>query len=217
MAALLLSLWGPVSVQAQETRSHTLSIQYHRAEAAYRTGANLMEAKIRLDNVLEELPDDVAARKLRARVLLELGRAEDALNDASHAAELVPEDGEARLIHAEAARLAGEHELAVDELQAAADHVFDDPRLHLRLSWNAYLLDEMDQAEAYARTSLALQATDAAFYQLARIFLRQDQRDQAATVLERGIKMRMVQPVVIQRDSVLQQVSDHPRLRAFMP
>jgi hypothetical protein len=67
LGALLLFLLSP-DARSQD-RPPAIEVQFHRAEAAWKTGASLHEAKARIDRVLEEIPGDVDARKLRARHL----------------------------------------------------------------------------------------------------------------------------------------------------
>lgn len=206
---------GPV--QAQVVRSAELNVQYHRAETAWKSGASMLEAKARIDRVLKELPDDVAARKLRAQVLMALERPAEALVDARRAAQLDPGDGEARLILAEAARLLGDTALARAALDAAAERVLEDAAIHLRLSWNAALLGQLDKAEAYARIALALDARAApAYYQLARVFLQQEQPDAAAAILARGLKQSILDPNALQRDTLLSRLVTHPALQDYL-
>lgn len=217
LVLMLLFLGTAPESAAQSERPPELSMEYHRAEAAWRSGASLLEAKARLDRVLEERPDDFEARTLRAEVLLAMGRPEEALDDARRATQLVPESGRAHLIMAEAARLSSNLELAEEELDAAAEHLVDDAALHIRFSWNAALLGRLDQAEAFARIALALdEDSAAAYYQLARVFMLKKQPDQAAAILERGLRASLLNAGGITQDSVLTRVKDHPSLRGFV-
>lgn len=213
--ALLASLAGPVA--AQVVRPQELTAQFNRAETAWKSGASVLEAKARVDRVLRELPNDVAALKLRAQVLMALDRPEEALHDAIRSVQLAPEDGEAHLVLCEAARLSGQQDLARKALDDAAERVLDDAAFHIRLSWNAALLDELDKAEAFARVALGLDARAApAYYQLARVFVQQDKPDDAAAVLARGLRNMMLDPVAIQKDSLLARVADHALLHDLM-
>ena len=189
---------------AQVDRPPELDMHYHRAEAAWRSGMSMLEAKARVDRVLEALPDDVAALKLRAQVLLAMSRYGEALSDARHAVRLASGDGEAHLILSEAARLSNDRALALKALEAAAEHVLDDPVLHIRLSWNAAELGQLEQAESYARIALALDpALPAAYYQLARVFVQRQNEEAAAEVLVRGLRRSVVDPVTIEQDPLL--------------
>jgi predicted Zn-dependent protease len=206
---LCTGLWA-APAQGQIVRPPELSAQYHRAETAWKSGTSMLEAKARVDRVLKELPDDVAARKLRAQVLMAMDRPVEALADARRAVALSPADGEAYLILCVTARVAGERRLAVEALDAAAERVLDDAAFHIRLSWNAALLGQLDKAEAFARIALALGATEAAaYYQLARVFIQKDQLDDAASILARGLRRSVLDPATIQRDTLLVRVATH--------
>lgn len=218
-ALLVLALAGTAAgpVAGQIVRSQELSVQFSRAETAWRSGASVLEAKARIDRVLKELPDDIEALKLRAQVLMAMARPQEALADARHAVALAPEDGEAHLILSEAARLAGDEALALHSLDAAAERVLDDAAFHLRLSANAVLLDQLDKAEAFARIALALDAQSAAaYYQLARVFVQKAQPDDAASILARGLRSAVLDPVAIQQDTVLTRVAGHQALQDLM-
>ena len=194
-------------------RSPDQERQFRRALMAWRTGASLLEAKARLDHLLRELPDDVEARKLRAEVLLEMGRPEEALRDATRVVELRPQDGEGHLLHAEAAREDSRLEAARAALDRAAEHLPKQARLHTRFSWNAMLLDRLAQAEAFGRVALALDSTSApAYRQLARVFLQRERPDEAAAVLARGLRAEVLQPRALHEDELLRSLTDHARL-----
>lgn len=211
----LLLLTGVV--HGQPVRSPELNVQYHRAETAWRSGASILEAKARLDRVLRALPDDGEARKLRAQVLLAMDRPEEALHDARRAVEIRPDDGEAYLILCEAARLTGHDREALAALDAAAERVLEDAAFHLRLSWNATLLGQTDKAEAFARIALALNPTEAAaYYQLARIFVRQERLDDAAAVLARGLHSSILDPAAVRKDETLGRLADHALLEGLL-
>src|SRR5690606_27824545 len=100
-------------------------------------------------------------------------------------------DGEAHLILAEAAHAAGHEEMALVALgrAAEAEPILTDASCHVRMSWLAADMDRLSWAEAFARTALALDARNPApYYQLARVFVLQDQADLAAEVLAQGIR-----------------------------
>ena len=201
----------------QRERPPRLDRQFRRALTAWRTGSSLFEAKARLDRVLQEMPGDVEARKLRADVLLRMGRPEEALRDARRAVALRPRDGEAHLLHAEAARESSHLDQARDALDQAAEYLPQESALHTRLSWNAMLLDRPAQAEAFGRVALALDSTSAAAYrQLARVFIMRDRPDEAASVLMRGLQEEVVQPRSIREDELLRQLTDHPLLESVL-
>ncbi len=217
-ALMLLAAGGATDGWAQTTaRPHKLEIQLHRAETAWKSGASLLEAKARLDRVLDKLPDDLEARTLRAEVLLDLNRPEEALVDARRAVALAPSSGQAYLLLTEAARRSSHLDLARRALQQAARKLGENAARHVRLSWNAVLLGKPALAESLAREALALDETEAAaYYQLARVFLRQEQPDQAAAALARGLESGIAAPSFIRGDRVLRRVAEHPRLRRWM-
>lgn len=217
LLAVLVFAGAPTPASGQIIRSPELSLQFHRAEAAWKSGASVLEAKARVDRVLEELPGDVAARKLRAEVLLAMERSEEALQDARQAVELAPGDGEAYVLLCEAARLSGHREEALEALEAASERVLEGAGLHVRLSWNAEALGQLEMAEAFGRIALALGETEpAAYLQLARVFTRQGNRDAAAAVLSRGLRTSVLIPQAIRSDTVLVRVVDHPDLARLM-
>ena len=216
-AALLagLPVLTATSAHAQGVRPPELNVQYHRAETAWKSGASVLEVKARIDRVLEALPDDVEALKLRAQALLKMDRPEEALVDVRRAVELRPKDGEAHLILCEAARRTGDAEGAEHALEAASALALDDAALHIRLSWNAVLLEKLDKAESFARVAMASDPDEAAaYYQLARVFVLKQQPEAAATVLLNGLNASLLDPVAITADTVLVHVVDHPDLRA---
>lgn len=199
-------------------RSPEIKRQLRRARTAWRTESSLLEAKARLDRILRALPTDTEVRTLRARVLLKMGRPAEAFDDARRAADLAPKNGEAHLLCAEAARELSHFEAARRALDAAADHLpAEDAALHARLSWNALLLDRLDQAEAFGRVALQLDSTSApAHRQLARVFLQRERADEAAAVLARGLRSDVLRPRALREDELLRRLIDHPRLRDVM-
>lgn len=214
VAAVLLI---PLEAAEAQQRPPTLEVQFSRAEAAWKTGASLHEAKARVDRVIDELPDDAQARKLRAQVLSALNRPGDALTDALKAAELAPDDAEARLILCEVAIAADELVLAVRELDAAAERVLDDPILNLRLSINALALGQLERAEAFARTAYNLAPRNPqVHYQLARVFVRRGMEQEAAAILSRGFQSTTLNSGLIRTDSLLRRVANHPELRDLL-
>lgn len=217
---VLVLLFGStilMEASAQDRRPPELDVEFHRAEKAWRSGASVLEAKIRVDRVLDELPADPEARKLRAQILMSMDRYEEALTDARQAVQLRPQDGEAYLVLSEAARMNDDEHLAINALDAAAERVLEDADFHIRLSWNASLLGQLDRAEAYARIALALGPTRApAYYQLARVFVRKEQIDDAAAILSRGLRQDLLDPATIQNDSVLTKISGHDALAGLM-
>lgn len=207
----------PAASHGQELRPPELTVQFHRAQTAWKSGVSVLEAKARVDRVLKELPDDVGARKLRAQVLLAMDRPAEAVVDARRAVELDESDGEAYLILCEALRIVGDQAMAELALDSAAERVLEDASFHIRLSWNAALLNQLDKAEAFARIALALDSSEAAaYYQLARVFLQRSQPNDAAAVLARGLRNEVLDPAAIQRDSLLIGLVDHSELEGLL-
>lgn len=205
------------TAQVPPPRPPELNVQYHRAETAYRSGASMLEAKARVDRVLESLPQDAEALKLRARVLLNLNRSEEAVVDAEKAVQLNPKDAEAYLILCEAARQSEDVARAEEALGQAASLVFNDAALHVRLSWNAEQLGLLEKAEAFARTALALDGTiSAGYYQLARVFMLKQQPEAAALILRQGFERELLDASVVRADTELAALARHPALQTFL-
>jgi len=204
-------------MRSRTVRTPQLNMQYHRAEAAWKSGSSMLEAKVRVDRVLKALPEDQDARKLRAQVLLALDRPVEALIDAREAVRLDPDDGEAYLILCEAARRHGDIADAKMALDKAAERILDAPDMHIRLSWSAVELKEYDKAEAYARIALA-QGPEiaAAYYQLARVFFLKDQPDDAAIVLSKGFKAEVLETAFVRNDEILRHLVAHPLLSEWL-
>lgn len=218
---LVVLLFGgsavPVPGSAQGVRPPDLSAQFHRAETAWRSGASILEAKARIDRVLESRPNDAEALRLRAQVLMGMDRPQEALRDARRAVAIDPKSAESQLVLCEVARTAGERMLAEQSLQTASELVFDDAALHVRLSWNAVLLDQVEKAEAFARTALALDAdAPSAYYQLARVFVLQDHPDAAAMILSKGFRRLLLDPSTVQGDSLLTRLTAHPTVQPHL-
>ncbi len=216
---LLLLFFGAASqpalaqerhARALRERTPEMTIQYHRAETAWKSGGSMLEAKARVDRVLKELPDDVEARKLRAEVLIGMGRPAEGLADAQRAVLLSPSDGEAQLILSEAARLCGKAELAEDALDRAAKHEEQTAAFQVRLSWNALELGLLDKAERFGRAALALGPEEpVVYYQLARVLVRRDRSNDAAAVIARGLRAYVVSPEAVVGDPLLAPLLRH--------
>ncbi len=205
-------LLGASTVSAQKrpppripaARPARLNVQYHRAEIAWKTGNSLLEAKARIDRVLNEIPADAEARKLRAGIYLSMGRPQKALIDAHAAAEINPFDGEAYLLQCEAGVRAGANQVALKALNQSAGLLLDRSTFHVRLSRCAVSLHRYNAAEAYARTAVAGNSRNAdAYLQLARVFVLGENPGKAVTVLERGMKFQVLNFSVIRRDTLL--------------
>jgi tetratricopeptide (TPR) repeat protein len=197
----------------QIVRPPDLKLQFHRAQRAFRTGSSSYEAKTRLDRVIEALPDDGEARLLRAKVLLRLGRPEEALLDARAAVALFPSDGEAYLLLCETARAAGLLDESLRALEQAASLIQDDPNLHIRLSFNAQMLGKLDQAEAFARLAYTLDQTlPGAVRQLARVFVAKGRQDSAITLLASALESGVLSPTLLGSDAELKSLTSRPEL-----
>lgn len=215
-ALLLVVVAACPPAMGQPVRTPELNQQYHRAEMAWKSGTNLLEAKARVDRVLRALPDDPEARKLRAQVLLRLGRPLQALQDARQAVRLRPADAEAHLVRCEAALRSGFLKEAEEALDAAAERALEGVDLHVRLSWNAVELGQLDKAEAFARIALAQSPPRAAaYYQMARVFVLKAEFGQAATVLARGLEAGLLDPAVVTADATLSRLTRHPLLHRW--
>ncbi|MBO6574025.1 MAG: tetratricopeptide repeat protein [Rhodothermales bacterium] len=216
LLTILILLLSVQTVDAQIVRPPELRLQFHRAERAWRTGASLHEAKRRLDQVIAELPEDTEALLLRGKVLLMLDDAEGAMEDAQATVGLEPENGEAWLLFAEAARTAGAVDTALSALKEAGDLIQGGADLHVRLSINARMLGDLDQAEAFARVARTQDpGSPAAHLQLARVFVAKNRTDAAATVLAGALENGVLSPADVISDRELQPLTALPALAAW--
>jgi len=201
----LLVVWLVMrDASAQELRPPALDAQFHRARVAWNAGGSLLEAKVRLDRVLDAMPDDVPALTLRSSVLLEMGRYFESLEDARHAAALHPDEGEAHLAVCRAARRLGRDSLAVHALVEAARLLEPDAVLHVELSEEALALGRLEEAEAVARVAVALsQANPEALLQLSRVFVARGRTREAATVLSGAVEDGYLELGRVERDSAM--------------
>ena len=204
---------------AQVQPSEQVQMQFHRAQTAWRNQTSLLEAKVRVDQVLRDAPNHAEAWKLRAEVLIAMKRYEDALRDAQQATSLNPQDGGAFLVLAEAARLNNDNDLARSSLQKASTlSINAGADFHIKLSRSAVLLGESDfnMAESFARVALAKDPDyPEAYYQLARVFVLQKRTTDAATTLNRGFQAMLLDPVYIGFDSTLSVLQVHPMLQEY--
>ena len=221
VVVLVLMLLLPSQIAFGQVKpDERVQMNFHRAETAWRNRTSLLEAKVRADQVLRAAPDHANALKLRAEVLIAMERYEDALQDAERATTLDPNDGSAHLLLAEAARLAGNTALARGALERAASLAIEEgAEFHIRLSRIALLLGEEDwgMAESYARVALAKDRNSpAAYYQLARVFAKQDRIEDAITTLTRGFESDLLDAVYLKSDSTLSRLAGHDRLMEYM-
>ncbi|MFT5143884.1 MAG: putative Zn-dependent protease [Rhodothermales bacterium] len=217
LALIVFTLSLPhLEAAGQIVRPPELRLQFHRAERAFRAGSSANEAKSRLDLVIAGLPHDAEALMLRAKVLLAMERPEAAFADAKLAAELMPGNGEAHLLVCETARESGDVAEALRALGRAAALITGGPDLHIRLSQNAQLLGELDQAEAYARVAHTQDETlPEAAYQLARVFLAKGRPDAAATIIAGGLEDGVLSAAEVSRDKDLEALTTRPELAAW--
>ncbi|NNE71581.1 MAG: tetratricopeptide repeat protein [Rhodothermales bacterium] len=216
LTILLIAFLLPEGSQGQIVRPQELSLQYHRAERAFRTGSSLNEAKTRLDTVIRALPEDVEALMLRSQVLLALGRPEDAARDAQSAVALQPANGEAWLLLCETRRSAGAVAEAVTALERAGSLIDSGADLHIRLSYNAQMLGDLDQAEAFGRLALTQDRSPAgANVQLARVFQAKSRPDAAAVTLAGGLEKGILTARDVTADPELSSLRSRPELQRW--
>ncbi len=216
---LIMLLLSSQDAIGQIKQPEQIQMQFHRAQTAWRNQTSILEAKVRVDQVLRDAPNHAEAWKLRAEVLIAMERYQDALHDAEKATLLDPGDGEAFLILAEAARLNQNNELAISSLEKAATlSINAGADFHIKLSRSAVLLgeSELNMAESFARVALAKDPDYAeAYYQLARVFVLQKRIEDAATTLIRGFHAELLDPVYIGFDSTLATLRPHPKLKIY--
>lgn len=201
---IILAFLTVAPTAAQDFRPPELNVQFHRAHTAWATGNSLLEAKARIDRVLAVVPDDIEALKLRAAILMDLERPEEALRDASHAARNAPEDGEAHLLRCESAVLIDRNVVAKEALETASDLFLGRTSQYVRLSNCALRLEAMTRAESLARVAVAQDASDPRGYvQLARIFAATGRSDDALALLNRMIDSGVLSRSAVMADSQL--------------
>ncbi|MBT8399833.1 MAG: tetratricopeptide repeat protein [Rhodothermia bacterium] len=203
LVALLL-LGHTLAATAQDIRSPAQSAEFRRAEAAWRSGGSLLEAKERLDNVIASLPADSDALVLRTKILLAMDRNEEAYQDARAAAQLKPEDGEVNLLMTRAARLVGDTTAALAALRRASTTISSDSHSHLRLSVESLHLNRLEEAESLARVAVALDPQNGhARLQLARVLAVRGNVEAAVKALTAAMERSLVTRGRIEEDSIL--------------
>ncbi|MGB0650543.1 MAG: tetratricopeptide repeat protein [Rhodothermales bacterium] len=203
VAALLVSANAP-SAHAQDFRSPELNVQFHRAHTAWSTGNSLLEAKARIDRVLNDRPNDVEALKLRAAILMDMQRPEEAFQDAHRATRLTPEDGEAHLLRCESAAQIGQEYAASEALEQASNLFLERIDHYVRLSSCALEIGAGTRAESLARVAVAQDNTDPRGHvQLARVFLASDEPDEARAIVNRLIEANSLSRLAVMADSQL--------------
>jgi cytochrome c-type biogenesis protein CcmH/NrfG len=204
---LALLVWAgfaalPASVLAQSVRPAEMEVQYHRALIAWESGNSLFEAKARIDRVLTAQPDDVEARMLRASILMDLGRPEEAIDDALFAVQLQPANGEAQLILCETALANSNPSMAKRALAEASDLIVDNIQSLARLSMCALSLEDTARAESLARIAVALDESDPrGAIQLARVFVRTERTQAAVTLLDNLVSKSLLTESAILNDA----------------
>lgn len=200
----LLAILTTFSADAQDFRPPELNVQFHRAHTAWATGNSLLEAKARIDRVLEALPDDVEALKLRAAILLDMDRPSEAFADADRATRITPEDGEAHLLRCESAAETGQDDEARDALEKASNLFLQRIDHYVRLSACALEIDATTRAESLARVAVAQDNTDPRGHvQLARVFLATRKSEEARTIVNRLIEANSLSRMAVMADSQL--------------
>ncbi len=185
-------------------RSNAISAQLYRAEIAYKSGASLLEAKVRVDRVLKQLPNDAEALKLRSRVFVAMGRYKEALSDARKAAAVDPNDGDSQLLVAITALQLGNNELAVRSMDKAAGLLVDNAFAHVELSRLARQMMQLEKAEAFARIAVQLQPNQSSCQiELARAFVAQGKTNAAKLVLQKAVGNGIISGQLIRADSLL--------------
>ncbi|MDG1755281.1 MAG: hypothetical protein P8H65_09925 [Rhodothermales bacterium] len=180
---LALSL-TPVDGFTQNFRPQELDVQFHRAKTAFESGNSLLEAKARVDRVLNGLPNDLEALKLRTAILMGLQRPEEAVDDALMAVRIAESNGEAQLLLCESSMAAGNETLAKTALSTASDLIIESIDHLVRLSWCAVELGDLIRAESLSRIAIAQNPEDTRGHlQLARVFFRGGNEDAAAEVI----------------------------------
>ena len=193
---------GPA--RAQDFRPPELNVQFHRAHTAWSTGNSLLEAKARIDRVLGELPDDVEALKLRAAILMDMDRPEEALADADRAARLSPDNGEAHLLRCESAARIGQLTEASEALEKASNLFLERIDHYVRLSGCALEIGALTRAESLARVAVAQDDSDPSGHiQLARVFLGTGRPDDARSIVNRLIAANSLSRMAVMADSQL--------------
>ncbi len=203
VASLVLG-HGSVVATAQDIRSPAQNAEFRRAEAAWRSGGSLLEAKERLDNVIGSLPADAEALVLRTKILLAMERNEEAYQDARKASGLRPDDGEVNLLMTRSARLVGDTTAALAALKKASVTIPSDSHSHLRLSVESLHLNRLEEAESLARVAVALDPQSGqARLQLARVLAMRGNVDAAAKALSAAMERSLVTRGRIEGDSIL--------------
>ena len=200
----LLATTMAASAHAQDFRPPELNVQFHRAHTAWSTGNSLLEAKARIDRVLEGVPNDVEALKLRAAILIDMDRPSEAFQDADRATQITPGDGEAHLLRCESAAQIGREEDARDALEEASNLFLERIDHYVRLSTCALKIGASKRAESLARVAVAQDNTDPRGHvQLARVFLASTNMEEARVIVNRLIEANGLSRMAVMADSQL--------------
>ena len=191
-----------VRSRIQSGRNAEQEIQYHRARTAWESGISLLEAKARIDRVLAQLPEDTDALKLRASILMGLGRKEEAIDDALLVVQLDSTDGEGQLLLCETAMANGNPVIARKALESASDLIVTGVPFLIRLSACALSAKETARSEALARIAVAQNERDPrGQIQLARIFLNTGRAPAALSILDRLSEEGLVIRTLVTKDA----------------
>lgn len=219
LAGIVLAIAaGAMPSSAQSgTRPRPLNEQLLRARNAFVSGSSLLEAKTRVDRVVEELPADAEARVLRAEILIRMGRFEEAALDAGEATRLEPSNGKAHLALAESSFQKGDTATTERSINRASQLLVDDAAAHVRLSRLARALNRPEKAVAFARIAVALEPNNAAcHYELARAFVANANVDAAASVLASGLRGGLLSEDFVSADSLLQPLAQHRDVKPYV-
>ncbi len=216
VAALIVGVPKSATSQAIAQSTGVVEAQLQRAETAWRSGASMLEAKARVDRVLDMHPDHGEALRLRSFINLSMRSVEEAFADAVRAVEALPEDAGAHVAFVEAARLSGRNYRASEALDRALSLLDSSLDYHLRLSWNALQLEHFDHAESLARVALQAHPEEPGpYYQLARVFQATDREGDAVLTLKRGFERRVLSWSAIEGDALLNEYTSHEALQPF--
>jgi len=204
IALMVLALLVNLPSNGQDFRPPELDVQFHRAHTAWSTGNSLLEAKARIDRVLAELPDDVEALKLRAAILMDMDRPEEAFADVDHAVGIASGDGEAHLLRCESAARVGREEDALEALEHASNLFLERIDHYVRLSSCALFIGATTRAESLARVAVAQDDADPrGQIQLARVFVQMNRHEEARTIVNRLIEANSLSREAVMADSQL--------------